>query len=105
MKINVKRINDAVYLKGVNESGNELLMDGSPDVGGKDLAMTHMQILLTSLGGCTSIDVLSILKKMQQEVTDYYVEIDGQREKVGEANLFKNIHLIFTLSGKLDEKK
>ena len=79
MKINIERINDAVHLSAKNELGNELFMDGSPEIGGQDLAPRPMQVLLMALGGCTSMDVLSILEKMRQKPISYKVEIDGQR--------------------------
>lgn len=100
MKIQLKRINDAVNLEATNEDGVKLLMDGSPAIGGQNLGMRPMQLLLTSLGGCSSMDVLSILKKMQQEIEEYDVELNGQREEGVEPSLFKDIHVHFKLKGK-----
>lgn len=100
MKIQLKRINDAVNLEAINEDGVKLLMDGSPAIGGQNLGMRPMQLLLTSLGGCSSMDVLSILKKMQQEIEEYDVELNGQREEGVEPSLFKDIHVHFKLKGK-----
>lgn len=106
MKIELNRINDAVNLEAVNEEGAKVVMDGSPAIGGQNLGMRPMQLLLTSLGGCSSMDVLSILKKMQQEVEDYHVTLDGQREEGVEPSLFRKIHVHYTLKGKnLDEGK
>lgn len=100
MKIQLKRINDAVNLEATNEDGVKLLMDGSPAIGGQNLGMRPMQLLLTSLGGCSSMDVLSILKKMQQDIEEYDVELNGQREEGVEPSLFKDIHVHFKLKGK-----
>ncbi len=105
MKINIKRINEAVHLQATNEEGANVLMDGSASIGGQNLGMRPMQLLLTSLGGCTSMDVLSILTKMQQVVESYEVEMDGQREEGVEPSLFRNIHVHFKLKGKLDAGK
>lgn len=99
MKIQLNRINDAVNLEAINEDGVKVLMDGSPAIGGQNLGMRPMQLLLTSLGGCSSMDVLSILKKMQQEVTDYHVTMEGEREPNVEPSLFKTIHVHFQLKG------
>lgn len=99
MKIEIKRINDAVNLQATNEEGVHVLMDGSPAIGGQNLGMRPMQLLLTSLGGCSSMDVLSILKKMQQEVTDYQVVLDGKREEGVEPSLFKTIHVHYVVWG------
>lgn len=99
MRIDIKRINDAVNLEATNESGVKLLMDGSDAIGGKNLGMRPMQILLASLGGCSSMDVLSILKKMQQDVTEYQVVLNGNREEGVEPSLFKTIDVKFILKG------
>lgn len=99
MKINIKRLNDAVHLQATNEDGVELHMDGSPSIGGQNLGFRPMQMLLASLGGCSSMDVLSILKKMQQDVQSYDVVIDGSREENVEPSLFKTIHVTFLLKG------
>ncbi|MDX2191053.1 MAG: OsmC family protein [Bacteroidota bacterium] len=106
MKIEITRINGAVNLEAVNEEGVKMLMDGSPAIGGQNLGMRPMQVLLSSLGGCSSMDVLSILKKMQQEVTDYKVVMNGEREPNVEPSLFKDIHVHFELKGpNLDASK
>jgi putative redox protein len=79
MKIVINRINQAVHLKAVNESGQYIDMDGSPGIGGEELGMRPMEVLLSSLAGCSSMDVLSILKKMREDIQDYQVEITGER--------------------------
>jgi putative redox protein len=105
MKINIERINEAVHLSAKNELGNELFMDGSPEIGGQDLAPRPMQVLLMALGGCTSMDVLSILEKMRQKPISYKVEIDGQRGENETPNVFREIHLKYIFEGKLDPQK
>lgn len=105
MKIEIKRINKAVNLEATNEDGAKIVMDGSPAIGGENLGMRPMQLLLTSLGGCTSMDVLSILKKMQQEVLDYSVTLNGEREEGVDPSLFRKIHIHFKLKGPLDAGK
>lgn len=105
MKINITRINDAVNLYAVNESGHKILFDGSEEIGGQNLGMRPMQVLLSSLGACASMDVLSILKKMQQNVVAYNVEVEGNRVKTGDVSLFENIHIKFSFNGDLDETK
>lgn len=106
MKIELERLNDAVQLKATNEDGVSFMMDGSPAIGGQNLGMRPMQVLLSSLGGCSSMDVLSMLKKMQQDVQDYKVAIDGHREEGVEPSLFRKIHVHFYLKGNnLDANK
>lgn len=106
MKITLKRLNDNYYMEAENEDGNTIRMDGSPAIGGENLGARPMQVLLMSLAGCSSIDVISILKKMKQEVTDYHVEVDAEREADVVPSLFTNIHLKYTLKGQnLEESK
>jgi putative redox protein len=105
MIIKVKRINDDFLMEAENETGNSLLMDASKDIGGGEAAFRPMQMLLSALGGCTSIDVLLVLKKQKQKLEAYEVVLEGAREKVGEASIFKHIVLHFHLWGDLDEKK
>lgn len=104
MKIVVERINEAVHLKATNSAGISFNMDGSPEIGGEDLGMRPMEVLLSSLAGCTSMDVLSILKKMREDIQDYKVEITGERDTTQVPAIFKSIHVHFILKGNLNEK-
>lgn len=105
MDVTISRINDAVHLEGKNEDGLTVQLDGSPAIGGKNKGVRPMQMLLISLGSCSSMDVLSILAKMKQEVNDYKVEIQGDREPDKVPSLFTKIHVHYRLWGDLDEKK
>ena len=77
MKINIKRLNDDYHMEAVNDNGNSLEMDGSPELGGHNLGMRPMQLLLAAVGGCSAIDVIMILKKQRQTITSFEVEVDG----------------------------
>lgn len=105
MKIVLNRINDKVQLEAKNEEGRAITMDGSEAIGGENLGMRPMQVLLASLGGCSSMDVLSILAKQRQEVGFYEVVVDGEREAGKEPSLFKTIHVHFKVGGAVDEEK
>lgn len=61
------------------DSGQQVLMDDAADGGGPGQGPTPMELLLMALGGCTAMDVISILRKMRQDVTDYRVEVRGER--------------------------
>jgi putative redox protein len=104
MKIIINRVNQAVHLKAVNESGQSIDMDGSPGIGGEELGMRPMEVLLSSLAGCSSMDVLSILKKMREDIQDYQVEITGERDPDEVPSIFKKIHVHFILQGNLNTK-
>ena len=105
MKITLQRQNNAVHLEAVNESGNAVQIDGSPKIGGEDKGARPMELIIMGLGGCSSMDVISILQKQKQEITDYSVEIDAERDAENTPSLFTNIHVKFTITGKVDPKK
>ena len=105
MKINVKRLNDNFHLEASNEDGNKIQMDSSPEIGGEGKGMRPRQLLLAALGGCSAIDVILILKKQKQEITDFDVEVEGESEKVEDYSLFRDICLHFKIKGKVDLDK
>ncbi len=105
MKIKLKRLNDAVHFEGSNDDGNIVHLDGSPDIGGEGKGIRPMQLLLMSLAGCSSIDVVSLLKKMRQPPEDVQVEVTGERAVNEVPAVFKKIHMHFILKGDLDEAK
>jgi putative redox protein len=105
MKIQIERLNNAVHLRATNEDGATLEMDGSPAVGGENKGFRPMQMLLAAMGGCSTIDIVSILKKQRQTVDDIAITVEGEREPGVEPSLFRDIHVHFTLKGNLDEDK
>ena len=105
MQINLKRMDDAFHLEATNELGNRIEMDGAPKIGGSDKAARPMEVLLMSLAGCSSMDVLDILKKQRQTVEDFRIEVTAEREKDKTPSLFTDIHLHYYFKGELDEKK
>jgi putative redox protein len=80
-------------------------MDASREAGGEESGFRPMQLLLTALGGCSTIDILLILKKQKQSIESFEVEVNGDREKVDEYSLFRNIELHFKISGEVDRSK
>lgn len=105
MKITLNRNNEAVHLVGTNERGLTASIDGSEKIGGENLGPSPMELVLMAAGGCSSMDVLSILKKMKQEVKSYVVEVDGDRDTDAVPAVFTSIHIKFILEGDLDETK
>src|SRR6267142_1926249 len=103
--IELRRLNDNFHLEAVNEMGNTVHIDAAPDIGGSNQGMRPMQMLLAVLGGCSSIDVISILKKQKQDVQDIRVTVTGEREQNAIPSLYKNVHIAFKLYGNLDEDK
>ena len=80
-------------------------IDTSPETGGKDFGVRPMQLLLMGLGGCSGIDILSILKKQRQEVTGFQMSLEGEREPGVDPSLWKDITIVFHLEGNIDVEK
>jgi putative redox protein len=98
MKARVKWVEQVSFL-GETESGHAVLMDGSPAAGGRNLGPRPMEMLLLGAGGCTSFDVIAILKKSRQVVSDCYVEIEAERAET-DPKVFTKIHMHFVVKGK-----
>lgn len=105
MKIKIERINVASHMRAENDTGNSLEMDGSPDAGGNYAGFRPMQMLLAAAGGCSAIDVISILEKQKQDLKTLKVEVDGNRVQKDTYSEFDKINLHFILSGNLEESK
>ncbi|CAC9446398.1 Protein YhfA [uncultured Gammaproteobacteria bacterium] len=104
MKTVVKWINDMMMV-GESASGHGVVMDGPEELGGKNLGIRPMEMLLLGMGGCTTIDVVSTLKKMRETVRDCRAEITAERADE-HPKVFTNIHIHFVVEGEnLNEKK
>ena len=84
--------------EGVASSGHRVTMDVAPEVGGRNLGLRPMEMVLLGLGGCTAIDVLHMLRKGRQPITDMRVELDAERAN-DVPKVFTRIHLHFVLTG------
>ncbi len=98
MKARVKWVEQVSFL-GESESGHAVLMDGAPAAGGRNLGPRPMEMLLLGAGGCTSFDVIAILKKSRQAVTDCYVELEAERAET-DPKIFTKIHMHFVVKGR-----
>ncbi len=105
MKITVKRTDKDFRMEAQNESGNVVVMDGSKQIGGHESGARPMQMLLMALGGCSSIDIISILRKQQIELDSLEVEINGEREEGAVPSLFRDIHVVFKIGSNADRNK
>jgi putative redox protein len=96
---------DGMMMVGESASGHAVVMDGPENLGGKNLGIRPMEMLLLGMGGCTTIDVMSMLKKMREEVRDCRAEISAERAD-DHPKVFTKIHIHFVVEGvNLDEKK
>jgi putative redox protein len=105
MEIELNLLNNAYHFQAKNESGNVVDMDASPAIGGLGLGARPMELLIMGLGGCSGIDVLSILRKQKIEPADFRIKISAEREKDATPSLFTDIHLKFIFKGPIDESK
>jgi putative redox protein len=98
MKARVKWI-EGVAMLGESGSGHGLVMDGPPDLGGRNLGVRPMEMLLLGMGGCTQFDVLMILRRARQDVTDCVVELEADRAE-SDPKVFTRIHAHFIITGR-----
>jgi putative redox protein len=103
--IELTRVQSDYGFEAKDENGYIVRMDTSPETGGQNFGARPMQLLLTGLAGCASIDVIGILKKQKQEIEDYKVIVNGTRETGKEPALWKSIKIEFHLYGNIDESK
>jgi putative redox protein len=98
MKARVKWL-EGTAMVGESGSGHALVMDGPPDLGGRNLGVRPMEMLLLGLGGCTEFDVLMILRRARAEVTDCVVELTAERAET-DPKVFTRIHVHFIVTGR-----
>ena len=105
MKVELKRVNDAVHFEAsATSSSVKVHIDGSPDMGGLGLGVRPMEMVLMALASCTSLDLVSILRKQKQDLKDLSVSVEGKRrEQI--PTTFTKIHMSFTLKGSIDPGK
>lgn len=97
--------NNNVHFTAVVNSGHAIEIDGAPDAGGENLGSRPMELMLMGLSGCTSFDVIQILKKSRQTVTDCVTQLTASRADTV-PQVFETVHLHFVIGGKnLDERK
>ncbi len=97
MKARVKWVEDMTYV-GESGSGHAVVMDGPPELGGHNLGVRPMEMLLLGMGGCTAVDVIHILKKARQHVADCVVELEAERAET-EPKVFTRIQVHFIVTG------
>jgi putative redox protein len=105
IKIELSRVDDDFNMEAVNDSGNKILLDGAPADGGHNRGMRPMQTLLAAMGGCSAIDVISILRKQREQLKDIKITVTGEREKDAVPSLYTEVHAHFKLFGNIDKDK
>jgi len=97
MKARVKWVEDVTFV-GESGSGHAVVMDGPPESGGRNLGVRPMEMLLIGMGGCTAFDIVLILGKARQRVTDCVVEVEAERAETV-PRVFTRIHVHFIVTG------
>ena len=97
MKATIKWAGE-VKFEAESGSGHTIVIDGPPDHGGTNQGVRPMELMLLGVGGCASFDVVHILKKSRQDVTDCVAEVEAERVDDVPA-VFKKIHLHFIVKG------
>lgn len=103
--IELSRLHGDYGFEAKDENGHSVRMDSSPESGGENFGVRPMQMLLMGLAGCSGIDVISILKKQRQQVTDFKMVVTGEREKGKEPSLWEDVALEFHVYGTIDQDK
>ena len=98
MKARIKWVEEVTFL-GETESGHAVVIDGPPAGGGRNLGPRPMELLLIGTGACTAYDVVHILKKARQQITDCVVDIKSERAGK-DPKVFTSIHFHFVVTGK-----
>ena len=98
MKARIK-LADGMTFVAESGSGHAVVVDASPDVGGRDLGPRPMELVLMGAGSCTAIDVMHILRKSRQAVTDCVVELEAERAPE-DPKVFTRIRMRYIVSGR-----
>jgi putative redox protein len=85
--------------------GHTMKIDIPADQGGHGDGLRPMQTVLAALCGCSAVDVISILKKQRQPLTDLLIKVDGERQKGVEPALWEKVHLLFQITGDVEPGK
>jgi putative redox protein len=98
MKARIKWVEKVTFL-AESGSGHAVVLDGAPDAGGRNLGVRPMEMLLMGLGGCSAFDVVLILRKGREDVSDCVVELEAERAET-DPKVFTRIHMHYKVAGR-----
>ncbi len=98
MQARIKWAENAAFV-GESGSGHAVVIDGPQDIGGRNLGPRPMEMMLLSVGSCSAVDVVHILKKARQDITDVVVDVKSKRAET-DPKVFTDIHLHFVVTGR-----
>lgn len=105
IKIELERVQGDFGFEAKDAAGHTVKIDTSPEGGGTNFGVRPMQMLLMGLGGCSGIDIVNILKKQRQTIEGFSMKIEGEREAGKEPSLWKDVTIVFELTGAIDPDK
>lgn len=98
MKARVKLAEGMTFV-AESGSGHAIVVDAAPEAGGRDLGPRPMELVLMGTGACSAIDVVHILRKARQPITDCVVELEGERAPE-DPKVFTRIHFHYVVTGR-----
>ena len=98
MKSKIKLVENMQFI-GTADSGHGVIMDAPPSVGGSNTGSKPSELLLTAFGGCSGMDVISILRKKKQDVTDLEINVIGETAE-GHPSMFTEMHIEYVVTGR-----
>lgn len=98
MKARIK-LSEGMTFVAESGSGHAVVVDASPDVGGRNLGARPMELVLMGMGACSAIDVMHMLRKGRHDVTDCVVEMEAERAPA-DPKVFTRIKLHYVVTGR-----
>lgn len=105
MIIEINRVEGDFGFEAKDINNHALRLDTSIETGGTNFGVRPMQSLLMGLGGCSGIDIVSILLKQRLTIKAFSIKINGRRERDKIPSLWESIHIIFELTGNIEQEK
>lgn len=105
MRIELTRQNSGHHFVAENESGAQIHLDASPEVGGENRGLRPMEAVAAAIGGCSAIDIGQILRKQRQTLTDFRISVAAEKVPVAEYSEFREVEVHFQLWGEVSPDK
>jgi len=105
VEIRLERVNRAVHFKTKNASEASIDIDGSPNIGGENLGLRPMELILASLATCGAFELVEILKKQRQDLETLQIQVKGERAEGKAARPFTSVFMEFNLTGNVKPEK
>lgn len=105
MIITLDRVGEPCHFEARNETGNVVHIDTTPEKGGTGTGPSPMQLVAMGLGGCSGMDVVTILTKQRQQIESMSIRVDAERATDQVPAVFTEIHLHYAMGGNLEAEK